>query len=102
MKSKDALEIGTKSLSQIVQPAFESAFDLKSTPIEFHSFQDVHDLYEGGIKLPRDVISTIIPLPVIKELYRTDGQHILKFPQPHVVQGVINKYNKPLILEILN
>uniref|UniRef100_A0A0R0H569 Lipoxygenase n=1 Tax=Glycine max TaxID=3847 RepID=A0A0R0H569_SOYBN len=86
LKSKDALEIGTKSLSQIVQPAFESAFDLKSTPIEFHSFQDVHDLYEGGIKLPRDVISTIIPLPVIKELYRTDGQHILKFPQPHVVQ----------------
>jgi linoleate 9S-lipoxygenase len=92
LKSSDFLTYGIKSVSQIVLPAFESAFDLNFTPREFDSFQDVRDLFEGGIKLPLDVISTISPLPVIKELFRTDGENVLKFPPPHVVKGVINTY----------
>lgn len=71
-------------------PAFESAFDMNFTPNEFDSFQDVRDLFEGGIKLPLDVISTISPLPVIKELFRTDGEQCLKFPPPHIIQGDIH------------
>jgi len=47
----------------------------------------VRDLHEGGIKLPTEVISTIMPLPVVKELFRTDGEQVLKFPPPHVIQG---------------
>lgn len=90
LKSSDFLTYGIKSLSQCVLPAFESAFDLNFTPNEFDSFQDVRDLFEGGIKLPLDVISTISPLPVIKELFRTDGEQVLKFPEPHIIQG--NKY----------
>ncbi|KAK2371232.1 seed linoleate 9S-lipoxygenase [Trifolium repens] len=86
LKSSDFLTYGIKSVSQIVLPAFESAFDLNFTPREFDSFQDVRDLFEGGIKLPLDVISTISPLPVIKELFRTDGENVLKFPPPHVVK----------------
>ena len=92
MKSSDFLTYGIKSVSQIVLPAFESAFDLNFTPREFDSFQDVRDLFEGGIKLPLDVISTISPLPVIKELFRTDGENVLKFPPPQVVKGMINTY----------
>ncbi|CAL0332442.1 unnamed protein product [Lupinus luteus] len=86
LKSSDFLIYGIKSLSQYVLPAFQSVFDLNLTPNEFDSFQDVRDLYEGGIKLPLDVISTISPLPVIKELFRTDGEQVLKFPPPHIIQ----------------
>ena len=67
-------------------------FKLNLTPNEFDSFQEVRDLYEGGIKLPTDVISTISPLPVIKELFRTDGEQVLKFPPPHIIQGVAYMY----------
>jgi len=90
LKSSDFLANGIKSISQFVLPAFESVFDLNLTPTEFDSFQDVRDLCEGGIKLPTNVISTISPLPVVKELFRTDGEQVLKFPTPHVIQGAIN------------
>ncbi|RDX62425.1 Seed linoleate 9S-lipoxygenase-2, partial [Mucuna pruriens] len=86
LKSSDFLAYGIKTLSQLVIPAFESVFDLNFTPNEFDSFQDVRDLNEGGIKLPTDVISTISLLPVIKELFRTDGEQVLKFPTPHIIQ----------------
>ena len=94
LKSSDFLAYGIKSISQFVLPAFESIFDLNLTPNEFDSFQDVRNLCEGGIKLPTHIISTISPLPVVKELFRTDGEDVLKFPKPHVIQGVINKYHE--------
>ncbi|XP_047175992.1 seed linoleate 9S-lipoxygenase-2 isoform X2 [Vigna umbellata] len=89
LKSSDFLAYGIKSLSQYVLPAFESMFSLNLTPNEFDSFQDVRDLCEGGIKLPTEVISSIALLPVIKELFRTDGEQVLKFPTPHVIK--VNK-----------
>jgi len=66
----------------------QSAFDLNFTPNEFDSFEEVHGLYSGGIKLPTDVLSKISPLPVLKEIFRTDGEQTLKFPPPKVVQGI--------------
>ncbi|XP_057729937.1 seed linoleate 9S-lipoxygenase-2-like [Arachis stenosperma] len=89
LKSSDFLANSIKFLTRFVLPAFESVFDMNLTPNEFDSFQDVRDLYEGGIRLPTEVISTISPLPVIKELFRTDGEQVLKFPPPHVIQ--VNK-----------
>nr|AAY87057.1 13-lipoxygenase [Arachis hypogaea] len=89
LKSSDFLANSIKFLTRYVLPAFESVFDLNLTPNEFDSFQDVRDLYEGGIRLPTEVISTISPLPVIKELFRTDGEQVLKFPPPHIIQ--VNK-----------
>ncbi|MED6208544.1 Lox2p, partial [Stylosanthes scabra] len=86
LKSSDFLAYGIKSISQNVIPALKSAFDISFTPNEFNSFEDVHDLYEGGIKLPTDVIKQITPLPVVNELLRTDGEQFLKFPAPKVVQ----------------
>ncbi|KAH1145177.1 hypothetical protein GYH30_041137 [Glycine max] len=41
---------------------------------------------KGGIKLPTDIISKISPLPVLKEIFRTDGEQALKFPPPKVIQ----------------
>ena len=89
MKSSDFLAYGLKSISQDVLPALQSAFDINFTPNEFDSFEQVHELYEGGIKLPTDVISQISPLPVLKEIFRTDGEQFLKFPTPKVIQGII-------------
>ncbi|XP_057733091.1 seed linoleate 9S-lipoxygenase-3-like [Arachis stenosperma] len=86
LKSSDFLAYGIKSISQDVIPALKSVFDINFTPNEFDSFEEVHDLYEGGIKLPTDVIKQITPLPVVNELLRTDGEQFLKFPVPKVVQ----------------
>jgi len=94
LKTSDFLVYGIKSISQFVLPTFESIFDLNLTPNEFESFEDVRNLFEGGIKLPTDIISSFSPLPAVKELFRTDGEEFLKFPKPQVIQGVINKYKE--------
>ncbi|KAH1145171.1 hypothetical protein GYH30_041137 [Glycine max] len=86
LKSSDFLTYGLKSVSQNVLPLLQSAFDLNFTPREFDSFDEVHGLYSGGIKLPTDIISKISPLPVLKEIFRTDGEQALKFPPPKVIQ----------------
>ncbi|KAK7381796.1 hypothetical protein VNO80_00343 [Phaseolus coccineus] len=83
LKSSDFLTNGIKSLAQNVLPQFQSAFGLNA---EFDKFDDVRGLFEGGLQLPTDVISKISPIPVIKEIFRTDGEQVLKFPQPHVIQ----------------
>ncbi|KAA8545122.1 hypothetical protein F0562_019989 [Nyssa sinensis] len=54
------------------------------------TFQDVLKLYEGGIKLPEgpllDSIKENIPLEMLKELVRTDGEGYFKFPMPQVIK----------------
>ncbi|KAL5062711.1 hypothetical protein RYX36_024448 [Vicia faba] len=87
LKSSDFLMFGIKSLSHDVMPLFQSViFDLNFTPNEFDSFDEVRGLHEGGIKLPTDIISKISPLPALKEIFRTDGEQVLKFPPPHVIK----------------
>jgi len=55
---------------------------------EFNTFEDVRSLYEGGIKLPTDILSDLSPIPLFKELFRTDGEAALRFPPPKVIQGI--------------
>jgi len=88
LKSSDSLIYGLKSLSQNVIPLLKSAiFDLRVTSSEFDSFDDVRSLYEGGLKLPTNILSQISPLPALKEIFRTDGENVLQFPPPHVIRG---------------
>lgn len=85
-------------MSQDVIPLFKSViFDLNFTPNEFDSFDEVRDLFEGGIELPTNVLSKISPLPVLKEIFRTDGEQVLKFPPPHVIKGSLFILIEPCI-----
>ena len=68
---------------------FEELVD--TTKNEFDSFKDIQRLYEGGIKLPGgfllDNITKNIPLEMLKEIIRTDGEGYFKFPMPQVIKG---------------
>ena len=89
IKMSDFLAYALKSLVQFLLPEFEALCD--STPNEFDSFQDVFDLYEG-FKVPDgpllDKIKENIPLEMLKELVRTDGEGLFKFPTPQVIKGI--------------
>ncbi|KAL6324008.1 hypothetical protein AAG906_006279 [Vitis piasezkii] len=88
LKMSDFLAYALKSIVQFLLPEFEALCDI--TPNEFDSFQDVLDLYEGGIKVPEgpllDKIKDNIPLEMLKELVRTDGEHLFKYPMPQVIK----------------
>ncbi|KAK9931981.1 hypothetical protein M0R45_019234 [Rubus argutus] len=87
LKMSDFLAYALKSLVQFIRPELQALFD--KTPSEFDSFQDVYNLYEGGIPLPEGFLKDIsdnIPLPMIKEIFRTDGEQFLRFPVPKVIE----------------
>ncbi|MQJ84089.1 hypothetical protein EI014_25345, partial [Escherichia coli] len=79
LKSSDFLVYILKSASQNVIPQLQSALRLQFNSPEFNSFEDVRGLYDGGIKLPTDILSDLSPIPLFKELFRTDGEQALKF-----------------------
>ncbi|RYQ88949.1 hypothetical protein Ahy_B09g095845 isoform K [Arachis hypogaea] len=85
LKSSDFLVYILKSASQNVIPQLQSALPLVGQT-EFNTFEDVRDLYEGGIKLPTNILSDLSPIPLFKELFRTDGEQALKFPVPKIIQ----------------
>ncbi|XVF63141.1 hypothetical protein PTKIN_Ptkin09bG0065000 [Pterospermum kingtungense] len=88
VKFSDFLAYAVKSLFQILIPEIAALFD--KTINEFDSFQDVLDLYEGGVKLPNDAtikkIRECLPWEMIRELARNDGEKLMKFPMPAVIK----------------
>ncbi|KAL9341557.1 hypothetical protein Peur_064882 [Populus x canadensis] len=88
LKMADFLAYALKSIAQFVKPELEALCD--STPNEFDSFDDVLKLYEGGFELPEgpllDNLRKNIPLEMLKEIFRTDGENLFKFPKPQVIQ----------------
>jgi len=89
LKLSDFLANALKSIVQVIKPELESLFD--STPDEFDSFEDVFKLYEGGIKVPESILKNVrdkIPAELLKEILRTDGERLLKFPVPQVIKGI--------------
>ncbi|WRX22383.1 PLAT/LH2 domain - like 5 [Theobroma cacao] len=88
VKFSDFLAYALKSLFQILIPEIAAVCD--KTINEFDSFQDVLDLYEGGVKLPNNAtlkkIRECIPWEMIKELIRNDGERLMKFPMPAVIK----------------
>ncbi|XP_059652436.1 probable linoleate 9S-lipoxygenase 5 isoform X2 [Cornus florida] len=88
LKMSDFLAYALKSIVQFLKPEFEALCD--STPNEFDTIEDTLKLYEGGFKLPDgpllDSIKENIPLEMLKELIRTDGEGYSRFPMPQVIQ----------------
>jgi linoleate 9S-lipoxygenase len=88
LKLSDVVAYGLKSVFQFLRPEFEAQFD--STPSEFDSLEDILKLYEGGIKLPDfpflESIRREIPFPMLKEIFRTDGERPFHFPMPQVIK----------------
>lgn len=90
----DFLAYALKSIAQFIRPEIEALFD--KTPNEFDSFEDVLQLYEGGIPLPEGLFKEIgdkIPAEMLKEIFRTDGAQFLRFPMPEVIKGNDNILN---------
>ncbi|KAG5560143.1 hypothetical protein RHGRI_003432 [Rhododendron griersonianum] len=89
VKLSDFLAYALKSVGQLLLPEIASLFD--KTPNEFDTFQDVLNLYEGGIRLSNGInhkeIRACIPGEFLKELARSDGERFLKFPMPDVIKA---------------
>ncbi|KAJ4968317.1 hypothetical protein NE237_015018 [Protea cynaroides] len=88
LKMSDFLAYGLKALVQFLLPELKDFCD--SPHNEFKTFQHVFDLYERGIQLPNgptlDKARDTIPLELLKELFRLDGEKLLKFPTPQVIK----------------
>ncbi|XP_059437178.1 probable linoleate 9S-lipoxygenase 5 [Corylus avellana] len=87
LKMSDFLAYALKAVAQFLKPELESLFD--STPSEFDSIQDVLKLYEGGVKLPDGLLQNIredIPAEMLKEIFPTEGEGLLKYPMPQVIK----------------
>lgn len=83
----DFLAFGAKSIGQFLKPEMEAL--LEGSPKEFDSFQDVLRLYEGGNKLPEGLIERVqkdVPLEIVKEILPTEGEGLLKYPMPQVIE----------------
>jgi hypothetical protein len=87
LKSSDFLIYILKSASQNIIPQLRSAVTLNFNNPEYNTFHDVRSLFEGGFKLPTETLSKLSPIPLFKELFRTDGESALKLPPPNVIQG---------------
>lgn len=89
LKMSDFLAYALKSVVQFLLPEFEDLCD--SIHNEFDSFEDILQIYEGGFKLPEGPflknIFENIPFEMLKELLRSDGEGLFKFPLPQVIKG---------------
>lgn len=91
LKFSDFLADGLKSLVQILLPEIKSLFD--DTINEFDNFEDVLNLYQGGIELPKGLrlgkTRSRLPWEMLRELVRNDGEQFLKFPIPDVIKRML-------------
>lgn len=85
LKMSDFLAHGLKSISQVLLPELTNVPD--SVHNEFDSFEDVFKLYEGGIKLPNDLLNDHSnSLELLKEFLPIDREGLFKFPMPQVIK----------------
>ncbi|XP_054793781.1 probable linoleate 9S-lipoxygenase 5 isoform X2 [Prosopis cineraria] len=90
LKNSDFITFGFKSVTKIIKPALKSRLSQ-----EFSSFDEVHDLYEGGFKLPKALLMTVssfIPIQKLKEVFRIDGEEFLRFQKPQVIRDNKHKW----------
>ncbi|XP_042499603.1 probable linoleate 9S-lipoxygenase 5 isoform X2 [Macadamia integrifolia] len=89
VKMADILAYALKAISQLLLPALNNFFDRNQN--KSRSMQDIMDMYEGGIKIPNnptvEKVTDAIPLEMLKELFCSDGEQLLKFPMPQVIKN---------------
>jgi len=85
----DFIGYAIKAIADALVPILDALVDL--TPWEFDSFQDVLNLYEGGIALPDiplvNQLKQRIPFELIKELVSTEGKNLFRLPMPQVIES---------------
>ncbi|CAN1784047.1 Linoleate 9S-lipoxygenase 1 [Linum perenne] len=88
LKMSDFLVNGLKAIVQFVKPELEVLCSENKN--EFDSFEDALKIYDGGVKLPGgpalDSLWKNVPLDIIKQIFHTDGERILKYPLPEVIK----------------
>uniref|UniRef100_A0A803KP58 Lipoxygenase n=1 Tax=Chenopodium quinoa TaxID=63459 RepID=A0A803KP58_CHEQI len=88
LKLSDFMGDTVKSISQGVFGMLDAIFDW--TPTKFHNFKEVHDLYEGAIKLQDrsflDKFRKLVPTAFLKALFRSDGADFLNYPKPDIIK----------------
>uniref|UniRef100_A0A0D6QVF8 Lipoxygenase n=1 Tax=Araucaria cunninghamii TaxID=56994 RepID=A0A0D6QVF8_ARACU len=96
VKFSDFLAYSLKSILQFVVPQVTSVFD--STPKEFDSFEDIMKLYTDGIRLPENHVieaaKDFIPLELIKQFLKTEGEPLHKYPYPQVIEADQHAWRK--------
>ena len=85
----DFIGYAIKAIADALVPILDALVDL--TPWEFDSFQDVLNLYEGGIALPDipliNQLKQQIPFELLKEIVSTEGKHLFRLPKPKVIES---------------
>ncbi|XP_022720105.1 probable linoleate 9S-lipoxygenase 5 isoform X1 [Durio zibethinus] len=93
LKKSDFNAYNLKGFLHDIMPTVQAIVNL--TPKEFDTFKDIDELYFNGIQLPTDAVNQLvnnIPLPLmIKEIFRSDGEQLVKFPVPQVIQADTNR-----------
>ncbi|CAD6206286.1 unnamed protein product [Miscanthus lutarioriparius] len=88
LKMSDFLGYSIKAITQGIIPAVRTYVD--TSPGEFDSFQDIINLYEGGIKLPKiqalEDMRKLFPLQLVKDLLPAGGDYLLKLPIPEIIK----------------
>ncbi|KAE8733424.1 Linoleate 9S-lipoxygenase A [Hibiscus syriacus] len=99
LKMSYFLAYALKSIVQFIIPELQDLTD--KTHNEFDSFEDVLKLYYGGVKLPSgpllDNIINNIPLEMLKEIFRTDGAQLLKFPVPQTAWRTDEEFAREML-----
>ncbi|XP_020244165.1 probable linoleate 9S-lipoxygenase 4 [Asparagus officinalis] len=89
LKMSDFLAYALKSVTRALLPTLDALY-FDETAMEFDSFEDVLNLYEGMLQLPEspalEEIRSRTPLEMIKELVRAEGEYILRLPVPQVIK----------------
>lgn len=96
VKFSDFIGYALKSVGQVILPEIKALFD--KTINEFDTFDDLLNLYKGGVKIPENGQSTTelrkcVPWELMRELMRSDGERFLKFPIPDVIKGKMIRFD---------
>ncbi|KAJ6846845.1 putative linoleate 9S-lipoxygenase 5 [Iris pallida] len=88
LKLSDFLGNAIKAVGQALLPVLEALLD--QTPLEFGSFHEVLQLYEGGVALPNlpklGELRDSIPFELIKDILPTPGERLFRLPTPQIIQ----------------